>query len=183
MQREKRRYLCTSHSLIIFQSQNRNVIVGTFSWSGINSVSSSCWVLPLPGADVPCRASRPRGEGGRSVCVLMLRSGITALGKRSGDQAIHPWIPAVIPEGQQLSRCLGWVSGCFLAGTSSRPGCALPALRQLEAVLGRGGCGRAGIVFLCHRKQLPGVSQAGLGLPVSLVEGAVVSKRFAGRAP
>lgn len=34
------------------------------------------------------------------------------------------------------------------------------------------GCGRAGRVFLCHRKQLPGVSQAGSGLPELLSQPA-----------
>lgn len=143
-------------------------------------MSSSCWVLPLPGAHVPGRAGRSQGIGGRNVCLHA--------GKWDYNHGEGEWGPGSASldpssgsEGQWLSGCLGWVSGCFLAGTSSRPGCPLPALRQLEAVLGRGGCGRAGIVFLCHRKQLPGVSQAGSGLPVSLGQAEPLSQPADGR--
>lgn len=65
----------------------------------INSVSSGCWVLPLPGARVPHRAGRSRGGGGRSAC-LHAGKWARAVGKGSGEQAVHPWIPAAVPEGQ-----------------------------------------------------------------------------------
>lgn len=56
-----------------------------------------------------------------------------------------------------------------------------PSPQAAEALLGRGGCGRAGIVFLCHRKQLPEVSQAGSGLPVSLGQPELLSQPAGGR--
>lgn len=55
-----------------------------------------------------------------------------------------------------------------------------PSPRAAEALLGRGGCGRAGIVFLCHRKQLPGVYQAGSGVPASLVQPEPLSQPAGG---
>lgn len=118
----------------------------------------------------------PRGKWEKCVC---LYAGKWDNSHREGEWA--PGSPPLDPRRTMLSGCLGWVSGCFLAGTSSRPGCALPALRQLEAVLRRGGCGRAGIVFLSHRKQLPGVSQAGLGLPASLGQPELLSQPAGGR--
>lgn len=118
----------------------------------------------------------PRGRWEK--CVFMLGSGITAsVWKGSGDQAVHPWVPAVLPEDNSSPDAWDGCPDAFLAGTSSRPGCPLPALWQL----GRGGCGRAGIAFLCHRKQLPGVSQAGSGLPASLGQPELLSQPAGGR--
>lgn len=107
----------------------------------MNSVSSSsCWLLPLPGAHVPLRAGRSQGEVGK-VSVFMLGHGIRAHGRGVGGRQCIP----------DPSRTMALQ--CFLAGMSWAS-CPLPA----------GGCGRAGIAFLCRRKQLPGVSQAAWGL-------------------
>lgn len=104
----------------------------------------------------------PRGKWEKCV-----RSGLTGMWKGSGIARSPSLDPSSSSRRTIALRMLG-----MGVRMSSRPGCPLPALGQLEAVLGRGGCGRAGGVFLCHRKQLPGVSQAGSGLPELLSQPA-----------
>lgn len=78
------------------------------------------------------------------MCVFMLGSGITTMGKGSGDQAVHPWIPAAVqkdnssPDAWDGCPDASWLGPAAGLAVPSQPSGSWKLCWEGEAVAGLG---------------------------------------------